>query len=78
MIPQFTASAALAASAPAHRQTARYHPAVARVSLQQRVATQPSDAMANAFGTTAVMTCPGCWTYTCGFLGWSTCLMCCG
>ena len=75
MLPRFTAEAALQSS-----NSYRMRPLVVdgtAIAPQQRGPEGSRGPGGPLELTPSVLTCPGCWTHSCGFLGLSTCLTCC-
>jgi hypothetical protein len=72
MIPQFTAELSLTTSRGQRSPAPRIHDDRAVIVPQQRL-----EQLGPLEATPPTIQCPGCFTHSCGFLGWSTCLTCC-
>ncbi len=82
MIPEFTAEASLGRGRARHVTTRRSASREPLLVAQQRVVVGPDRGPDGGGalewgGAGQTITCPGCRTHPCGFLGLHTCLTCC-
>jgi len=73
MIPRFTAEVTLTANRGYRARVQTRRDATALTPQQRTIGDRGGPLKA----VPTVLTCPGCWTHDCGFLGLSTCLTCC-